>query len=109
MNGPRWARLLGILAAGWLWVCVHGCQYDASSPAKSTESRQQSAADKKLIDAQGYCPISKEKLGSMGDPVKIMIQDQPVFLCCEHCKKDALAHPEKTLAALEEMKRKSKE
>jgi hypothetical protein len=43
----------------------------------------------------------------MGVPFKVMVKDQPVFLCCEHCKKSAVANPDKTLAKVEELRKKS--
>ena len=46
-------------------------------------------------------------LGAMGPPVKLMIKDQPVFLCCKHCKKKAEADPDATLAKAEELKKAS--
>ncbi len=55
--------------------------------------------DRKLVEAQQFCPIlSDNKLGSMGEPVKVIIDGQPVFLCCAGCKKAALDHPQETLA-----------
>ena len=57
------------------------------------------AADRTLAEAQGVCPITGEPLGSMGMPVKLVLKDQPVFLCCAGCKKKAEADPDKTLAA----------
>jgi hypothetical protein len=44
----------------------------------------------------------------MGVPVKIMIQDQPVFLCCKGCVDQALKSPEKTLARVKELQAKAK-
>ena len=29
---------------------------------------------------------NKSELGSMGTPIKIVLQGQPVFLCCAACK-----------------------
>jgi hypothetical protein len=40
----------------------------------------------------------------MDVPVKITVKDQPVFLCCDHCKAAALADPDKTLAKVKELK-----
>jgi hypothetical protein len=58
-------------------------------------------ADRRIAEAQRFCPVLEEnRLGSMGVPVKLMIEGQPVFLCCGGCKKGALANPEKTLAQL---------
>ena len=63
--------------------------------------------DRKLAEAQGYCAIeSDNRLGVMGVPYKIMIKDQPVFLCCKGCAKDAQKDPDKTLAKVKELKEK---
>ncbi len=35
--------------------------------------------------AQAICPVSGEKLGSMGDPVKTQMGEQDVYLCCKGC------------------------
>ena len=40
----------------------------------------------------------------MGLPFKVMIQGQPVFLCCEGCVTDALANEKATLAAVAKLK-----
>src|SRR4051812_13961561 len=46
-----------------------------------------SPEDRALVDAQDYCAVMpKQKLGSMGVPLKVMIKGQPVFLCCKGCK-----------------------
>lgn len=67
-------------------------------------------ADRKLAEAQKYCAVENEnRLGSMGAPFKIMVKDQPVFLCCKSCQKSALADPDKTVAAVAELKKKSAE
>jgi hypothetical protein len=71
--------------------------------------------DRKLADAQKYCAIEDDtRLGSMGVPVKITLKDssgkeQPVFLCCKGCKKDAEKDPAATLAKVEKLKAKAKE
>jgi hypothetical protein len=44
----------------------------------------------------------------MGTPLKIMIKDEPVFLCCKGCLGKALSDPDKTLKALAELKAKVK-
>jgi Cu/Ag efflux protein CusF len=67
-----------------------------------------SPGDRQLAEAQKFCPISGERLGdpAMGVPVKVMVKDQPVFLCCKNCQKEALADPDKTLAKVKELKAK---
>jgi Cu(I)/Ag(I) efflux system membrane fusion protein len=68
---------------------------------------QMSAEDRKLIAAQQFCPIlPQNKLGSMGAPIKLMIEGQPVFLCCSGCKQEALDHPHETLAKVASLKQK---
>jgi hypothetical protein len=65
-------------------------------------------ADRKLAEAQRFCVIEDDRrLGEMGKPLKLTIKDKPVFLCCAGCKKQALADPDKTLAKVEELKRKA--
>lgn len=58
-----------------------------------------SPEDRKLAEEQKTCPIAGGPLGSkdMGVPIKIMLNDQPVFLCCASCERKAKADPEKTL------------
>lgn len=63
-------------------------------------------ADRALVAAQGRCPITGNRLGSMGKPIKIMIQGQPVFLCCPGCKDEAQENPAQTLAKIKEFKDK---
>lgn len=68
-----------------------------------------SAEDRRLVEAQEFCPImTTSRLGSMGTPLKILINEQPVFLCCKGCQRKALANPEKTLAMVAELKAKQK-
>ena len=64
--------------------------------------------DRKLAEAQKYCPISDEPLGTpeMGVPIKVMVDGQPVFLCCKSCERKAKADPAKTLARVKELKAK---
>jgi hypothetical protein len=48
--------------------------------------------DRKLAEEQKFCAIENDnRLGSMGTPVKVMVKDQPVFLCCKGCQKKALS------------------
>ncbi len=63
------------------------------------------AADRGLAEAQRFCPIQTgNRLGAMGVPVKVLVKGRPVFLCCEGCKDDALAEPDRTLAEVEKRK-----
>jgi Cu(I)/Ag(I) efflux system membrane fusion protein len=64
------------------------------------------AEDRPLAEAQRFCPVLEDsRLGSMGPPVKLMIDGQPVFLCCKGCERKALANPQATLARVQELKK----
>jgi hypothetical protein len=60
--------------------------------------------DKQLIEKQKTCPVTDQKLGSMGKPVKVVVKKHTVFLCCAGCKKKLLADPDKYLKKLDEKK-----
>lgn len=62
----------------------------------AAELQKLSQEDRILAEKQRFCAVSEEsRLGSMGMPVKLMIDGETVFLCCEGCetaaKEDAAA------------------
>ena len=62
--------------------------------------------DRKLAEAQKFCAVENDtRLGEVGVPAKILVKDQPVFLCCKMCEKEAQADPDKTLARVKELKK----
>jgi membrane fusion protein, copper/silver efflux system len=46
---------------------------------------------------QGTCPVTGKKLGSMGTPVRVVVQGRAVFLCCEGCEAAIKEAPDKYL------------
>lgn len=67
-------------------------------------------ADRALADEQEFCVVAtKQRLGSMGVPVKVAVKGQTVFLCCDSCEKRAKADPDKTLATLEANRKRARE
>lgn len=67
-----------------------------------------SPEDRSLAEAQKFCVVEQEnRLGVMGVPFKVMVNDQPVFLCCKGCRKKALAELDQTLAKVKELKAKT--
>ena len=79
----------------------HGSEGHNESPEESKDPfAGLSAEDAKLAKAQETCPVSDEKLGDMGTPVKVMVGDRPVFICCASCRKTLLNDPDKYLAKL---------
>jgi hypothetical protein len=96
-------------------VLVGGALGAAKAEDKKDEAKikknlaKLSAKDRKAAEQQKFCVIEDEnRLGAMGVPVKLTIKGQPVFLCCNDCKKEALADPDKTLAKVKELKEKNK-
>jgi len=109
------SRWLFILAP---FLLVIGCaKKDEEKPqaaVPSAEAKIQAAlaglnpTDRKLAEAQRFCAVQKTHLlGSMDTPVKVMVNGQPVFLCCDGCETKALEDPEKTLATVRELKAKN--
>ena len=111
----RWAALVLILP-----LLVLGCAKNSPAP-QDKEAKYQAALaklkpeDQKLAQAQKFCAVeTANRLGSMGKPVKVMVKDQAVFVCCKHCEKLATNDPDKTLAVVQKLKdantsRKAKE
>lgn len=90
-----------------LYVCCAGCvNAIQSDPAKYVAGRPQiiittvTQGDAAAIAAQKVCPVMDESLGSMGTPVKVIIGDKPIYLCCKGCIKKIQAEPAKYLAML---------
>ncbi len=42
-------------------------------------------SDSAGIARQKTCPVSGGALGSMGTPIKVLVGDQPLYLCCKGC------------------------
>jgi len=60
--------------------------------------------DRALVEKQKICPVSGDELTEMGTPIKIVVNDRTLFLCCEGCKDSITEDPEKYLAKLDEQK-----
>jgi YHS domain-containing protein len=88
-----------------LYVCCAGCVGAVKSdPAKYAAGRPQitvttaTQSDAAAIAAQKVCPVMDEPLGGMGTPIKVMVGDKPIYLCCKGCIKKIQAEPAKYLA-----------
>ena len=105
-----------VLPAFWFSLCLAGCgggtsasgRQDRRRPGRGRHQGQPGQAQPGGPETRRGpkdCAINSEnRLGSMDVPIKIMVKDQPVFLCCPGCKKKALADPERTLAKVAELK-----
>lgn len=59
------------------------------SPEDATSARQ-----------QHVCPVSGDMLGVMGAPIKVDMNGQQVWICCENCREPLLQNPDEYLAKL---------
>ena len=114
----RYFCRLGVLSLGVLMsAALVGCNSAKTDSAAATAGApnvsdsanaditaalaELSPEDRVAAQAQKYCAVEQENLlGTMGAPFKVMVNDKPVFLCCEGCKEKALKDPEATLAAV---------
>ena len=103
-NWPVCAVLTAALVSG----CGEAPAPPVATPSESVQMTpgdhakpKLSAEDQALADKQKNCPVGGEALGSMGTPVKVMVGDRAVFLCCEGCREAIEKEPEKYLAKLD--------
>jgi hypothetical protein len=122
--------LLGILTLTLHPVSAWGCfpqpalsaaaqvAADSKEAAKAADAKEEAeiqanlaklpAKDRKLAEEQKFCAVEDDsRLGAMGVPVKVLIKNQPVFLCCKGCTKQAQKDPDKTLDKVKELKAKT--
>ena len=57
-------------------------------------------SEQEAIARQKTCPVSGQKLGSMGRPVKATVNGRDVYVCCAGCIGALKKNPEKYLARL---------
>jgi hypothetical protein len=62
-------------------------------------------ADRKVAETQKLCPVLRNPLGAMGRPFKVMLDGQPVFLCCKGCESEAREHSDHTLRTVRELRK----
>ncbi len=99
---------LGLLAALALVGCSSQPTAEPSGPSPQASSGQRipegliklSEADRAAALKQDVCPVTGEKLGSMGGPPKVLINGREVFLCCAGCEEELRKQPETYLAKL---------
>ncbi len=52
---------------------------------------QLSEFDRIKIEVQQVCPVSGDELGTKGDPLKVKIGQEEIFLCCKECTKGKIS------------------
>lgn len=79
-------RLNPAAAASYFGANVRSGAAVATPPPLSSE-------EQRLVTRQKICPVTDEPLGSMGAPVRVVVDGRVVFVCCEGCtpalKKDS--------------------
>ncbi len=74
--------------------CIAKIQADAEGSLKKVKAsyasfvaaQRQAKSDEMHAKAQGICPVTGQKLGSMGEPVKVKVgEEETAFLCCKGC------------------------
>ncbi|HEV3119661.1 MAG TPA: efflux RND transporter periplasmic adaptor subunit [Gemmataceae bacterium] len=90
--------------AATFFGAIRSSDNGASSPATAAAELEGlsalSAADRVLALKQGFCPVTKKPLGSMGTPTTIVIDGKTIFLCCAGCESALRKNPGKYLSHL---------
>jgi YHS domain-containing protein len=68
----------------------------------ATEFQRSLTPEQVAISQQRICPVSGKPLGSMGNPPRVRIGNQDVYVCCAGCTKALKANPQVHLAKLTE-------
>ena len=53
-----------------------------------------------MFVSQQICPVSRKRLGSMGKPIKTVIEGREIYVCCSGCIGPLKKNPKKYLARL---------
>lgn len=88
---------------------------DSAEPAENEENEEDdlsnienikvelaklSLEDAASAEKQHICPVSGDMLGAMGAPIKVDVDGQQVWICCEGCREPLLENPSEYLAKL---------
>lgn len=65
-------------------LCLAVAQF-AVAQMPNYDAHQQMTRDQLHVAVQEICPVSGQKLGAHGEPVKVKIGEEQVFLCCKGC------------------------
>lgn len=84
-------------------LCCKGCRGDfLKDPDTYLKKLDEAVIAKQAKDYPiATCPVSKQTLGSMGEPIDVVIANRLVRLCCAGCKAQLLEDPVGFLAALD--------
>ncbi len=84
---------------------THEGHGDDDAAAIATAMEKLSPEDRKEAELQKFCAVmTTTRLGSMGAPLKLDVNGQPVFVCCAGCKGKATKNADETLATVAKLK-----
>ncbi|MHB1033411.1 MAG: hypothetical protein ACYC35_03370 [Pirellulales bacterium] len=69
-----------------------------SEPTPRVTLAELDKSDQAGIARQKVCPVTGAKLGSMGDPIKVLVDGNSLYLCCQGCVAKVEGSPEMYLA-----------
>ncbi len=95
-------RLNPSIAAGYFGARRGPERQAAPEPAPEPAGSVSPLNDQDLIARQKVCPVTDEPLGSMGTPVRVVVEGQTVFVCCKACVADLKRNSKKYLAKLKQ-------
>ena len=107
-----------LVPVGVALAVLTGCKSDSCCSARKGERYPTAAPDpavvapadnlppddQALAAEQKTCPVTGKPLGSMGSPVQLTLNGQPVFVCCGGCVAKAQGDPDATLQKVAQMK-----
>ena len=117
MNGFRFRRMIVVAAliAAMSVGCAasrgRGCRSGGcrdSSAAGSVPPRRHEVVQTHAADesprgkVQHTCPVTGEKLGSMGPPIPVTVEGKTIQVCCDGCVAAVEKNPEKYLKVVED-------
>jgi hypothetical protein len=71
-----------------------------SRPIEAPVEKLSAEDEEQLIAKQKICPVTDEPLGSMGKPVRVVLEGRSVYLCCKGCEAELRRDPKTYLAKL---------
>jgi YHS domain-containing protein len=97
--------LLAVGAAGTVVALAGGDGHDGHSHAASKSKAPAADGATKAIKSAAYpldiCPVTGEKLGSMGDPVVYDHEGREIKFCCAGCIEEFEANADKYIAEID--------
>lgn len=90
-----------IIAGLTIMFVMAGSPLVYAEPETAVPAEQPAAVEAVEVGNQ-ICPVSKEKVGEMGEAVKYEYNGKIYNLCCPACKKDFAKDPEKFVKIAED-------